>query len=253
METGKTVQDLNVGERASLSRVVSEEDLALFACATGDVNPIHFDQPYAEGTFFKGRIAHGMLSAGFLSAVIANRLPGLGTVYLSQNLKFLAPVRLGDTVTAEVEVLELDQERNRVRLRTTCTNQEGTLVLDGDAVVVPPKRKPSGEVAEALSRRAEKTDRCLAAATAAFAKTFQGEEQVGRGTGGEGGNLGIWTGTFLGWPGDLAKAFGILAEQGTRVQREGQHALSQWLDLLGKAGQEYLRVWGLGARRGDPS
>ncbi|MDW7712027.1 MAG: MaoC family dehydratase [Deferrisomatales bacterium] len=174
METGKTVQELNVGDRASLSRVVSEADLGLFAGATGDVNPIHFDEPYAQSTFFKGRIAHGILSAGLLSAVIANRLPGLGTVYVSQNLSFLAPVRVGDTVTAAVEVLEADRERNRVRLRTTCANQDGTLVVDGEAVVMPPKRKPSADVAEGIAQRSQQTGGRLAAATAAFAEAFQG-------------------------------------------------------------------------------
>lgn len=170
MDTGRTAQELQVGDKASSSRQVTETDLALFASATGDTNPIHFDQAYAESTFFKGRIAHGVLSAGFVSAVIANRLPGLGTVYVSQDLKFLAPVRLGDTVTAQVEVLDVDRERNRVRLRTTCTNQEGTTVLDGEAVVMPPKRKPSGELAQAMARRAEQTARGLEEGTRAFAR-----------------------------------------------------------------------------------
>lgn len=172
MDTGRTAQELEVGDKASLSRQVTETDLALFASVTGDTNPIHFDQPYAESTFFKGRIAHGVLSAGFISAVIANRLPGLGTVYVSQDIKFLAPVRLGDTVTAQVEVLDVDRERNRVRLRTTCTNQAGTTVLDGEAVVMPPKRKPSGEVAEAIARRAEQTVRSLQEASRAFARAL---------------------------------------------------------------------------------
>lgn len=139
MELGKTVQELAVGAKAALARTVSEAEIAMFAGATGDVNPIHLDQSYAEQTFFKGRIAHGMLSAGFLSAVIANRLPGVGTVYVSQSLQFLAPVRIGDTVRAEVEVLEVDAAKNRARLRTTCTTQDGTVVLDGEAVVMPPR------------------------------------------------------------------------------------------------------------------
>lgn len=143
MEIGKTAAQLSPGDKASISRTVSEADLALFAGATGDVNPIHFDQTYAEQTFFKGRIAHGMLSAGFISAVVANRLPGLGTVFVSQNLRFLAPVRIGDTIRAEVEVLESDVRRNRVKLRTTCTNQGGTVVVEGEAMVAPP-RPPKG-------------------------------------------------------------------------------------------------------------
>lgn len=139
MEIGKTAQELAVGDKASMGRTVSEAEIALFAGATGDVNPIHLDQGYAETTFFKGRIAHGLLSAGFISAVIANRLPGVGTVYISQALRFLAPVRIGDTVRAEVEVLEVDVAKNRARLRTTCTIQDGTVVLDGEAVVMPPR------------------------------------------------------------------------------------------------------------------
>lgn len=140
VEDTRPIAKLKVGDTANLVHVVAERDLTDFARATGDVNPIHFDQQYAESTFFKGRIAHGMLSAGFISAVIAGKLPGLGTVYVSQNLRFLAPVKIGDAVTAEVEVLELDLERNRVRLRTTCKTQDGTVVLDGEAVVMPPKK-----------------------------------------------------------------------------------------------------------------
>ncbi|HQM92018.1 MAG TPA: MaoC family dehydratase, partial [Syntrophales bacterium] len=92
-----------------------------------------------KNTFFKGRIAHGMLSAGFISAVLAMRLPGPGTIYLSQVLEFKAPVRIGDTVTARVEVREKLAEKNRVKLRTTCVNQDGTLLVDGEAVIMPPK------------------------------------------------------------------------------------------------------------------
>jgi 3-hydroxybutyryl-CoA dehydratase len=105
---------------------------------SGDFNPAHINEPYAQGTFFKTRIAHGMLCAGFISAVIAMKLPGPGTIYIRQELNFRAPVRIGDTVTARVEVIE-KLEKNRVKLKTTCVNQEGTLVLDGEAVVSPPK------------------------------------------------------------------------------------------------------------------
>jgi 3-hydroxybutyryl-CoA dehydratase len=106
---------------------------------TGDLNPAHINEEYAKKTFFKTRIAHGMLSAGFISAVIGTRLPGPGTIYLKQELNFLAPVKIGDTITARIEVAELWPEKNRVRLKTTCTNQEGKVVVDGQAMVMAPK------------------------------------------------------------------------------------------------------------------
>ena len=106
---------------------------------SGDLNPAHINESYAQNTFFKTRIAHGMLSAGFISAAIGMQLPGPGTIYLRQELNFRAPVRVGDTVTARVEIIEIIADKKRVRLKTTCVNQEGTLVLDGEAVVSPPK------------------------------------------------------------------------------------------------------------------
>ncbi len=157
----RTVNEIRVGDRASLVREVTEADLALFAAASGDTNPIHFDEAYAESTFFKGRIAHGILCASFLSAVIAGKLPGLGTIYVSQTLKFRAPVRIGDRITAEVEALEVDPEKNRVRLRTTCTNQDGVVVLDGEAVVMPPRRKIPAEQLEEIARRREALEQSL--------------------------------------------------------------------------------------------
>jgi 3-hydroxybutyryl-CoA dehydratase len=118
---------------------VTETDIYLYAGITGDFNPAHVNEVYAKNTFFKTRIAHGMLTAGFISAILANRLPGPGTIYLKQELNFLAPVRIGDTITGRVEVLELIVGRNRVRLKTSCTNQDGVMVLDGEALVSPPK------------------------------------------------------------------------------------------------------------------
>jgi 3-hydroxybutyryl-CoA dehydratase len=141
---GKTFDQLAVGDTDRFSKTVSDADIYLFAGVTGDMNPAHIDEAYAQGTFFKTRIAHGMLSAGFISAVIGTRLPGPGTVYMHQSLDFLAPVRIGDTVTATVEVVEKMTEKKRIRLKTTCTNQDGTLVLDGEALVSPPRApKPS--------------------------------------------------------------------------------------------------------------
>lgn len=138
---GKSIDELKVGDSAQISEIITEEMINDFAKATGDFNPIHMDQDYAEKTFFKGRIAHGVLSIGLLSAVLGNILPGHGTIYLSQEVKFLAPVRIGDTITARVEVIELIPKKNRAKFRTTCTNQEGQMVVDGTAWAMPPKKE----------------------------------------------------------------------------------------------------------------
>jgi 3-hydroxybutyryl-CoA dehydratase len=138
---GKAIEELKIGDSAQLAKTVSESDVYLYAGITGDFNPAHIDEEYARNTFFKTRIAHGMLTAGFISAVIANQLPGAGTIYIKQDLSFLAPVRIGDTITARVEVIEIITGKNRVRLRTACTNQEGTVVLDGQALLSPPKKR----------------------------------------------------------------------------------------------------------------
>jgi len=137
---GKSIGELKIGDSAQISKTITESDIELFATATGDFNPVHLDQAYAEKTMFKGRIAHGLLSVGLLSAVLGTIFPGHGTIYLSQEIKFLAPVRIGDTITARVEVLELIPEKNRARFRTSCTNQDGKLVADGIAWVMPPKK-----------------------------------------------------------------------------------------------------------------
>lgn len=136
---GKTISELKVGDTAEFSKTVSEADVYLYAGVSGDFNPAHINEAYAQNTFFKTRIAHGMLSAGFISAVLGMKLPGPGAIYMRQELSFKAPVRFGDTITARAEVIEINTEKNRVRLKTTCVNQEGTLVLDGEALVSPPK------------------------------------------------------------------------------------------------------------------
>ncbi len=141
MKLGKHIDELRIGDSASFSKTMSESDVYLFAGITGDFNPAHVDEEYARGTFFEGRIVHGILTAGFISTVIAGQLPGPGTIYISQQLKFLAPVRMGDTLTARAEVAEIISEKNRVILKTTCSIQDGTIVLEGEAVVSPPKRK----------------------------------------------------------------------------------------------------------------
>lgn len=136
---GKTIEQIKKGDSAQFTKTIAESDIYLFAGITGDLNPFHVDEEYASKTFFKGRIAHGMLLGGFISTVIGCHLPGPGAIYIKQELSFLAPARIGDTVTAKAEVLEVDLNRNRVVLRTTCTNQSRTLLLDGEAVVSPRK------------------------------------------------------------------------------------------------------------------
>ena len=136
---GKTIAELSVGDAAEFAKTVSESDIYLYAGITGDLNPAHINEEYAKGTFFKTRIAHGMLAAGFISTVMGTKLPGPGTVYVKQDLNFLAPVHIGDTITARVEIMEIMTEKNRLKLKTLCVNQDGTTVLDGEALVSPPK------------------------------------------------------------------------------------------------------------------
>ena len=136
---GKTITEISLNEKASFQKTLSETDVYLFAGITGDNNPAHINQVEAEKSFFKGRIAHGMLSASLISTVFGVVLPGPGTIYLNQELKFLRPVRFGDTLTAEVEVIEKDEKKNRIKCKTTCTNQNGEQVIDGMAEVMPPK------------------------------------------------------------------------------------------------------------------
>jgi 3-hydroxybutyryl-CoA dehydratase len=139
---GKTIEELQVGDSAEFSKTISESDVYLYAGITGDFNPAHIDESYASQTFFKTRIAHGMLLGGFISAVLGCRLPGPGTIYIRQEINFRSPVRIGDTVTARVEIIEIIAEKNRVRLKTTCVNQDGALLVDGEATISPPKRNP---------------------------------------------------------------------------------------------------------------
>ncbi|HEY3426527.1 MAG TPA: MaoC family dehydratase [Negativicutes bacterium] len=128
--------DLKVGDKASMSKTVSEYDVYTFAGITGDFNPVHVNAEFAKETMFKERIAHGMLSAGFISAVIGTTLPGANSIYMAQELSFKAPVKIGDTVTATVEIIEKIEAKNRVILRTTVTNQNGVVVVDGKATML---------------------------------------------------------------------------------------------------------------------
>jgi 3-hydroxybutyryl-CoA dehydratase len=137
---GRTIDTIAVGDSATFTKTISESDIYLYAGVSGDVNPAHLDEEYAKTTMFKTRIAHGMLSAGLISAVMGVQLPGPGSIYLGQTLKFLAPVKIGDTITAKAEVLEVIAEKNRLKMKTTCTNQAGTLVIDGEATIMPPRK-----------------------------------------------------------------------------------------------------------------
>lgn len=137
-------QTFQVGQRASVTRTISESDVYLFAGITGDLNPAHTNEEYAKKTHFKTRIAHGMLSSGLISAVLGMKLPGSGTIYTGQTLKFLAPVHIGDTITATAEIQSLDLDRNRVVLTTTCTNQDGRVVITGEATALLPRDGAAG-------------------------------------------------------------------------------------------------------------
>ena len=136
---GLFFEDLAVGMRAELSRDVAEADVVGFAQVTGDVNPVHLDAAYAATTMFKERIAHGMLSAGYISALLGVHLPGPGAIYVSQTLSFRRPVKLGATVHAQVEVTALDPAKGRVTLACLCA-VDGKPVLEGEAVVIAPRR-----------------------------------------------------------------------------------------------------------------
>lgn len=134
------VNEIKIGDRASLARTISESDIYLYAGITGDLNPAHINEQESKDGIFKGRVAHGMLSAGLISAVLGTRLPGPGSVYLEQELKFLKPVRIGDTIRAEVEVIEIIKSKI-IKLSTNCFNQNDQKVIEGIATVLSAKMK----------------------------------------------------------------------------------------------------------------
>ena len=136
---GKTIEEINLGDKACFEKTISESDVYLFAGITGDLNPAHINKVASENTMFQGRIAHGVLVSGLISTVLGMHLPGPGTIYLGQELKFTAPVKIGDTIKAEAEVIEMIKEKNRIKLKTICTNQHGKVVIEGIATVMPPK------------------------------------------------------------------------------------------------------------------
>lgn len=139
----KTIDEIRVGDRASITRTFSEADVFAFAGVSQDVNPVHVDRHFARDTIFKQRVVHGMFTASMISAVLANELPGVGTIYLGQTLKFTAPVFFGDTIVTEVEVSQVDREKGRVVLNATLKNQRGELVLSGESKVLAPRSKPA--------------------------------------------------------------------------------------------------------------
>jgi 3-hydroxybutyryl-CoA dehydratase len=134
------IEDIEIGMTRYLQKQITDRDIELFAEVSTDRNPVHLDEAYARDTIFEGRIAHGILTASLISAVIGEQLPGHGTVYLSQSLKFMAPVRPGDLVVAEVKVAAIDHSRRRVTLETLCSVGD-TIVLKGEALVMAPSRK----------------------------------------------------------------------------------------------------------------
>jgi len=138
--SGKPIGELTIGMSAEVSRTYDEWDIFTFAAVTGDLNPAHTDEAFAEGTPLRGRVAHGMLTSSLISAVLGTQLPGPGIIYLSQDLKFRRPVRIGDTIKARAEIVELLPEKNIARMNTTCLNQRGESVVEGEAVVMPPKQ-----------------------------------------------------------------------------------------------------------------
>lgn len=128
-----------VGQTASVSKTITEADIVQYAGISGDFNPVHIDAEYAKGTRFGQRIAHGLLTASLLSRLLGMQLPGPGSIYLEQTIKFLKPVFIGDTITATAEVLEYDKEKSILRLKTECRKQDGTVVLAGEGKMMVPK------------------------------------------------------------------------------------------------------------------
>jgi 3-hydroxybutyryl-CoA dehydratase len=136
-----TYDEITIGQTATYSKLVQERDIQLFAAASGDVNPVHLDADFAAGTLFKGRIAHGMLTGALISAALAMELPGPGTIYLSQSLRFRLPVKIGDAITIKLEVTDKQDKRQLVTLDCKAYNQDDKLVASGSAEVMAPNEK----------------------------------------------------------------------------------------------------------------
>ena len=133
---GHKYEDIGIGDTGSVSKTITETDVVLYAGITGDNNPVHINDVEAKASRFGQRIAHGMLTAGFISAVLGTCLPGKGAIYMGQTLKFLRPVHIGDTATAVAEVIEKNDEKRQIRFKTTVTNQDGKMVIDGEALIM---------------------------------------------------------------------------------------------------------------------
>ncbi len=138
-EHGYYIEDLEPGMSATFGKTITDADILMFAGVSGDTNPVHLNEEFAGGTPFGGRIAHGMLTASLISTAIGTKLPGPGCIYVSQTMRFLAPVRAGDTVTARVRITEVDRSRRRVRMETVCV-VNGRTVLEGEAEIMVPRR-----------------------------------------------------------------------------------------------------------------
>ncbi|PKM67596.1 MAG: enoyl-CoA hydratase [Firmicutes bacterium HGW-Firmicutes-19] len=139
MQQGKTIQQLTIGQSAEFSKIFTSMEVESFAEVSGDHNPVHLSAEYAATTRFKQRICHGHLVASLFSAILGTDLPGEGSIYLGQSIKYLKPVYLDDTITAKVTVIEIDEEKNRVKCETTAFNQHGDCVITGVAEIMPPR------------------------------------------------------------------------------------------------------------------
>lgn len=137
--TGKNINEIKAGEKAFLQKTITEADILMFAAVSTDTNPAHINEEYAKTSLFKKRIAHGVLSGSLISAVLGTQLPGPGSIYINQTYQFKAPVYIHDTLTAMVEVKEINTEKNRVLFRTYVANQDNKIVLDGEATIMPPR------------------------------------------------------------------------------------------------------------------
>lgn len=129
-------EDLKIGMFEEVGKTITEADVVNYAGLSLDINPIHLNNEYAKNSIFKERIVHGMLTSGLISAVLGTKLPGEGSIYLSQSLKFISPVKMGDTITAKAEIIDINPEKKIITLRTTCTNQDKSIVVDGEAKIL---------------------------------------------------------------------------------------------------------------------
>lgn len=139
MQQGKRIHQLHLGDSVQMIKQISDEDVRLFAKLSGDENPIHLDEEYASHTIFKHRVAHGHFVASMFSTLLGTQLPGEGSIYLGQQIKYVAPVYINDQITAQAKIIEKNEERNRVKIETTAFNQNGQLVVTGIAEIMPPK------------------------------------------------------------------------------------------------------------------